>query len=711
MSDEDNRGSKFGRDRDYSDRNRDRSRRDFSNGLAMKRSVSGRRDDESSAKRNRFDSASDTFEPQFIRKEESTTPGMLTFKKFLATQDDSLSDEEAVAKYNDYKLDYKRQECEKFFHAHKDEEWFRLKYHPEESKERTEEQEALIKKRLEIFNEFFDKGLIAKLRLDYDGAADIIRLMDAVVVKLEDGSEEDVEAVLKEAVEDESVEELEKMKEAKEKESTDKNSSETEMTTAKTEATNGDSEEKLNGAVEEANSSEEQPSKKKAQLHRTSSIFFRTIPVSVTVAEIEKICKQHPGFLRICLSDPFAESKFQRRAWVSFRRDVNIKEIFWGLKSEKVGDCDLGATVNRDLKRRVRNTNGVTAHRQVVQNDIRQAAKLVALFDHKTRLFTEETEGVVEPIGDLDAAIAKSKNPVLKGAVDYLVEETSAEEEELLGVNESEEDVKIPLEEDRNMTNFLDRLILYLRIVHSIDFYNHGEYPNEDKMPNRIGIIHVRGPRTGSQFEKNENGALTLSKKYIEKFIAGFNDNLESHLLRIKTLTEEELTKLGKKDEDKAVEDFIQVNCVKLGEEKWLCPLSGKKFKGPEFIRKHLQSKHQERLDQVRHEAVYFNNFISDPDRPHNPEPKPPAQSVPTGNTTAAEERRSFDNNDNRGFRSNWGGDRGGGGRYGGGNRSFGGGRDFNARPRYFDPSADNGRRDPRQPVTYRDLDAPDEIF
>lgn len=104
----------------------------------MKRNFGGRRDDEPTGKRNRFESAAgmfsalvfscvnavlDSYEPQFVRKEESSTPVMLTFKKFLATQDESITDEEAIAKYNDYKLDFKRQECEKFFQAHKDEEW------------------------------------------------------------------------------------------------------------------------------------------------------------------------------------------------------------------------------------------------------------------------------------------------------------------------------------------------------------------------------------------------------------------------------------------------------------------------------------------------------------------------------------------------------------------------------------------------------------
>ena len=38
---------------------------------------------------------------------------------------------------------------------------------------------------------------------------------------------------------------------------------------------------------------------------------------------------------------------------------------------------------------------------------------------------------------------------------------------------------------DEELCKVLDKLLLYLRIVHSVDFYNHSEYPNEDEMPNR----------------------------------------------------------------------------------------------------------------------------------------------------------------------------------------------------------------------------------
>lgn len=52
-----------------------------------------------------------------------TQPAMLTLKQFLATQDDSISDSDAIDKYNEYKVEFKRQQLNEFFVAHKDEEW------------------------------------------------------------------------------------------------------------------------------------------------------------------------------------------------------------------------------------------------------------------------------------------------------------------------------------------------------------------------------------------------------------------------------------------------------------------------------------------------------------------------------------------------------------------------------------------------------------
>ncbi|KAI1716452.1 arsenite-resistance protein 2 domain-containing protein [Ditylenchus destructor] len=586
---------KFVREREYGDRTRGRDfamdRRDYSNGTGMKRNTI-RREDEPVVKRNRFDSASDSFDPQFIRKEETTIPVMLTFKKFLATQDDSLTDEEAIEKYKEYKLEFKRQEYEKYFQQHRDEEWFRLKYHPVDSGTIKEEQKAFVQKRLDIFTSFLEN----------------------VVIKLEDGPDEALEALNDEEIEDESITDLKKMQQQK------------------SDAPNGS-----NGDV------------------KTEVKTETDAAVSSQDAEGSELCKQHPGFLRIGLTDPLQESKFQRRGWVTFRRDVNVKEIFWGLKNAKIAGADLGAIVNRDLKRRIRFVNGVTLHRTVAQNDIKHAAKLIVLYDHKAKLHLDP-EAPYGPIEDLDSAIVQSKNPVLKGIVDYLVEETSAEEEELLGMNgNAETDAKIPLEIDTDQLKVLDKLVLYLRIVHSVDFYNHGEYPNEDTMPNRIGIIHVRGfPPKEDQFEKSENGTVMIPKSFIDVSFA-FLPSLDSYMLyrtsllvsttdliqhysKIPYILQKSSRNLATRMPKKLSKTLLQQ-----------IVLNWRKTNGCAHSQ-HLVSKHQEKLDEVKDEALYFNNYLSDPCRPQNPEPKAVPQSQPQTSSTisSTDERRpqqDFDRN------------------------------------------------------------------
>jgi len=62
------------------------------------------------------------------------------------------------------------------------------------------------------------------------------------------------------------------------------------------------------------------------------------------------------------------------------------------------------------------------------------------------------------------------------------------------------------------------------------------------------------------------------------------------------------------------VEKFIQANTQELAKDKWLCPLSGKKFKGPEFVRKHIFNKHSEKVEEVKKEVgilmIYLKSFL-----------------------------------------------------------------------------------------------------
>lgn len=171
-------------------------------------------------------------------------------------------------------------------------------------------------------------------------------------------------------------------------------------------------------------------------------------------------------------------------------------------------DTELGAIVNRDLSRRIRTVNGITSHKQVVRNDIRLAAKIIQNLDARLGLWAEEN-GEKESLPSEMTFAGTSRNPVLNNITDFLIEEASAEEEELLGPSATEEgddEAAAGLARDDELIKVLDRLLFYLRIVHSVDFYNHCEYPNEDEMPNRCGIMHARGIPPSSKV----NRALSL---------------------------------------------------------------------------------------------------------------------------------------------------------------------------------------------------------
>lgn len=57
------------------------------------------------------------------------------------------------------------------------------------------------------------------------------------------------------------------------------------------------------------------------------------------------------------------------------------------------------------------------------------------------------------------------------------------------------------------------------------------------------------------------------------------------------------------------MEKFITANTQEMAKDKWLCPLSGKKFKGPEFVRKHILSKHTEKIEEVKTEVSNKRSF------------------------------------------------------------------------------------------------------
>ncbi|XP_024121657.1 serrate RNA effector molecule homolog isoform X1 [Oryzias melastigma] len=726
-------------------------------------------------------------------------PIMKSFKEFLLSLDDSVDETEAVKRYNEYKVDFRRQQMQDFFLAHKDEEWFRSKYHPDEASRLKAEARSAVHNRLNVFTFLMENGWFDNVSLDIEQSPAIIRVLDAAVIKMEGGTDHDLRILDMPTEEEENKDKSasasagdqlskredvkvlsgegkpsgEKDKSEKQEENefvgTDREASgdgedsknESEKEAVKEEMPlpkkarrkrkrSGDSddeaspsesdsdsdsisncsdksgkkEELQDKAVEEdegedekpkENSEEDKKEEKKPKddsprprpLHRTCSLFMRSIAPTISKAEIIALCRRYPGFLRVCLSDPHPERRFFRRCWVTFDRSVNIKEVCWNLQNIRLRDCELAPGVNRDLARRVRNVNGITQHKQVLRNDIKLAAKLIHSLDEKGDLWSSKAqeEG---PGSELPAS-----NPILKNITDYLIEEVSAEEEELLGSgsgmdtedgNKEGNPTEMTVERDDKLAKVLDRLLLYLRIVHSVDYYNTCEYPSEDEMPNRCGMIHVRGPIPPNRITHGE----------VQQWLKMMEEKLTPLFSLKEILSEEEAGKMGRKNPEEEVEKFISANTQELGKDKWLCPLSGKKFKGPEFVRKHILNKHGDKIEEVKKEVAFFNNFLMDAKRPSLPEIKLPP--LPGSGQGLLSPTMPFPPQGPMGFGQPRPPLMGYGGappyppnQYGGGRGnydSFRGQGGYPGKPRNLRMS----RGDPRNVIEYRDLDAPDDM-
>ncbi|CAN2390604.1 primary miRNA processing [Pristimantis euphronides] len=616
-------------------------------------------------------------------------PVMKTFKEFLLSLEDSVDETEAVRRYNEYKMEFRRQQMQDFFLAHKDEEWFRSKYHPDEVGRHRQESQAALRNRLNSFLYLMENNWLNEIQLDMEKAPAIIKLLDAAVIKMEGGTEIDLkildeeeeqakrEAAKKEAAkkeearaaevqskppeEKEATPKMEPEKEPEEeekppkpeeqeeekkveKEEPERESRKSSKRKRKRSGDSDDGSDSESGSASEPGSpkpenpgqngregspkkeEEEKEQKEKPKeevvkprpLHKTCSLFMRNVAPNISKAEITALCKRYPGFLRVALSDPHPERRFLRKGYVTFDRGVNIKEICWNLQNIRLRECELSPVVNRELSWRIRHVSGIAQHRPILRNDIKLAARLIHALDERGQLWKEMQDG--EEVA--------AQNPILKNITDYLIDEVSAEEEDLLwgagrtaGTEPPKEGnpTEISVERDEKLIKVLDKLLLYLRIVHSVDYYINCDYPSEDEMPTRCGIMHVRGPIPPNR----------VSHREVAEWQKTFEEKLAPLFAVRETLSEEEAMKVGKKDPEQEVEKFVTANTQELGKEKWLCPLSGKKFKGPEFVRKHIFNKHAEKIEEVKKEVVFFNNFLMDSKRPALPEVKPIQAPVP----------------------------------------------------------------------------------
>merc|ERR1712142_975149 len=116
----------------------------------------------------------------------------MSFKEFVMKQENDIDEVESVRRFKGYEVEFKKTQINDFYVLHKDEEWFKEKYHPEEHTKRVKEVEMGLKNRLKVFTDLLDKGYLDRVSMDMSQQEEMLKLLDRVVIKLEGGTDEEV---------------------------------------------------------------------------------------------------------------------------------------------------------------------------------------------------------------------------------------------------------------------------------------------------------------------------------------------------------------------------------------------------------------------------------------------------------------------------------------------------------------------------------------
>ncbi len=100
-------------------------------------------------------------------------------------------------------------------------------------------------------------------------------------------------------------------------------------------------------------------------------------------------------------------TSYERRGWVTYTHETDIKEVSGLIGAAKIKDTLLSCSVNRELTRRVKHAPPATWTRKAVHTDLHQVIKLVKFWDEKNRLWEHAPDGTVE----VQVLVPKSPHP------------------------------------------------------------------------------------------------------------------------------------------------------------------------------------------------------------------------------------------------------------------------------------------------------------
>jgi hypothetical protein len=251
---------------------------------------------------------------------------LLTFKAWVIKQDDNINEDDACKNFKLYKAEFKKKQLQEFFVTHKDEEWFRDKYHPDASDERSTQFKDAVKHRFEAWKKLAEiENVFDETILDDTKEEKTIKLLETAVMLMEGASEEDVQLINsvipkkntdgakseadtneeKSTNEDDEDKKRDKFSRINEDaQSDDEKSEKNENKEENIKEENNDDEE--DGEVNDPSDLLEKKRNEALKRIQTtySSIFMRSLPPTISRQDISNMCTKFEGYIRVAFSHP-----------------------------------------------------------------------------------------------------------------------------------------------------------------------------------------------------------------------------------------------------------------------------------------------------------------------------------------------------------------------------------------------------------------------
>ncbi|KAH0482407.1 MAG: uncharacterized protein KVP18_004516 [Porospora cf. gigantea A] len=290
--------------------------------------------------------------------------------------------------------------------------------------------------------------------------------------------------------------------------------------------------------------------------------------VACTVENLDEI--QHFVTESLGMSDRQTPPQLKRNCYVAFA-SVNMCELAEdALMGKEIRD-DFTATVTRlttpfKVLVRVIPTFGWSVER--IERDMHQSRRLMKLLDERYQL-------------------------------DFLWE---SEQDHFI----------VKLEGQVPQFKILDLQMLYLRYVHSVDYYSGQRFDSLREMSEKCGTMHVR------PFVNLEDPTIASRSPTPEEevFFGALDSQLEQLIHSLEQPIVEEFT-----EDHSAVQEAweleLQGKCLEQETDRWQCAQCDKVFRGKEFVSKHIRNKHSELLEKICEEMNFHSMqdvFNEDPD-------------------------------------------------------------------------------------------------